>query len=118
MAKDDIVKHQFQPGQSGNPAGRPPGIPNSATRMNRILNLIEKQTNPVNGKIEEFTVAELLDLQQIIKARKGDTKAYTVIMERLEGRPAQSIDHTTAGKPMTFIVNRGGDGTKPTDTSN
>ncbi len=97
---------QFKPGQSGNPAGRPKGVPNTKTRLQRILNLIEEHKNPVTGELEKFTVAELLDMQQVIKARKGDTKAYQILLDRLEGRPQQSVDMTTNGKDLpTPILN-------------
>jgi hypothetical protein len=84
--------------------GRPKGIPNTKTRLQRILNLIEKHKNPVTGEMEDFTVAELLDLQQIIKARKGDTKAYSLLMDRLEGKPSQAVDITTDGQSLNVIV--------------
>lgn len=106
MAKEDIIEHQFKKGQSGNPAGRPKGVPNTKTRLQRILNLIEEHKNPVTGELEKFTVAELLDMQQVIKARKGDTRAYQILLDRLEGRPQQSVDMTTNGKDLpTPILN-------------
>lgn len=86
--------------------GRPKGVPNTKTRLQRILNLIEEHKNPVTGELEKFTVAELLDMQQVIKARKGDTKAYQILLDRLEGRPQQSVDMTTNGKDLpTPILN-------------
>ena len=106
MAKEDIIEHQFKKGQSGNPAGRPKGVPNTKTRLQRILNLIEEHKNPVTGELEKFTVAELLDMQQVIKARKGDTRAYQILLDRLEGKPQQSVDMTTNGKDLpTPILN-------------
>lgn len=35
MAAEDIIPHQFKPGQSGNPKGRPPGF---KTEVRRIYN--------------------------------------------------------------------------------
>ena len=105
MANEQNLK-PFKPGQSGNPAGRPKGVPNTKTRLQRILNLIEEHKNPVTGELEKFTVAELLDMQQVIKARKGDTRAYQILIDRLEGRPQQSVDMTTNGKDLpTPILN-------------
>lgn len=91
---------QFKPGQSGNPSGRPKGIPNAATRYQRLLNLIEKVKNPVTGELEEFTVAEIMDMKIMQKARNGDLGAYKEIMDRLEGRAKQAVDMTTNGKDM------------------
>lgn len=84
--------------------GRPKGVLNSKTRLERILNLIEKHKNPVTGEIENFTVAEVLDLKQIVKARQGDTKAYQTIMDRLEGKPSQAVDMTTNGNDINIAL--------------
>jgi len=94
----------FKKGTSGNPKGRPVGIPNSKTRLTRILKLTQELENPVTKELEEFTVAEQLDLAQIAKARKGDTRAYQVLMERLEGRPVQDIDVTTNGQNIVMYM--------------
>lgn len=91
-------------GEVRNPNGRGKGVPNSATRYKRLLQLVEKQKNPVTGKLENFTVAEVMDMAQMVKARKGDTRAYEVILDRLEGRPAQSMDVTSAGEKIEPIV--------------
>lgn len=90
----DGEKTRFKPGQTGNPNGRPPGVPNTATRLQRFLNLVQKGKNPVTKEDEEFTVAELMDLQQIAKAMKGDTAAWEKILNRLEGMPKQTNETT------------------------
>lgn len=100
---------QFKPGVSGNPAGKPKGVPHSKTRLLRLLELTENLKNPVTGEIEGFTIAEQLDLQQIIKARKGDTKAYTVIMDRLEGKPNLTVDTNITGSMNIALVEFVGD---------
>lgn len=87
-------------GVSGNPKGRPPGIPHSKTRLKRLLELTENLTNPITGELEGFSVAEQLDLAQIIKARKGDTTAYKTILDRLEGKPQQFTDITSGGEKL------------------
>lgn len=106
----DIGKDtQFKEGESGNPAGKPKGVPHSKTRLLRLLQLTENLKNPVTGEMEGFTVAEQLDMQQIIKARKGDTKAYTVILDRLEGKPDQAIDQNITGELNIALVEFVGD---------
>ncbi|MEY4334776.1 MAG: hypothetical protein RLZZ196_3526, partial [Bacteroidota bacterium] len=66
----------FKKGQVANPNGRPKGVPNSKTRLLRLLELVTKVRNPVTGEEEEFSIAEQLDMQIIAKARKGELKAY------------------------------------------
>ena len=51
-----------QKGEIRNPNGRPKGIPNSKTRLLRLLELVQVKTNPITGEKEEFTVAEQLDM--------------------------------------------------------
>ena len=94
----------FEPGKSGNPAGRPKGLPNSKTILNKFLALEEKVRNPVTGLEEEMSQLEIIYLQQIAKARKGDLKAMKEIMDRLEGKSMQSVDHTTQGEKITPII--------------
>ncbi len=89
MAREDNLK-PFQPGQSGNPSGKPKGATHSSTRLKRILELVQKARNPVTKEDEDFTVLELMDMKQIDKALKGDTKAYAEIIDRLEGKAAQT----------------------------
>lgn len=87
-------KTRFKKGQSGNPAGRPAGVPNTKTRLLRFLELEQEGTNPVTKEREQFTVAELMDLQQIAKALKGDLQAYSALLDRLEGKPPQNHEHS------------------------
>lgn len=90
----------YKKGQSGNPKGMKKGYVHSSTRLRRLLNITENLKNPVTGELEGFTVLEQLDMQQILKARKGDLPAYKEIMDRLEGKAAQSVDLTTLGRQL------------------
>ena len=84
----------FKKGQSGNPAGAKPGYTHSKTRLRRMLDLVQKAKNPVTKEEEDFTVLELMDLQQVAKAMKGDILAYREILDRLEGKATQTTEHT------------------------
>lgn len=84
----------FPKGVSGNPAGKPKGTQHSKTRLLRILDLVQKKRNPITGEEEEFTVLELMDMQMIAKALKGDQRAYEAVVDRLEGKPKQTTDIT------------------------
>ena len=81
-----------QKGEVRNPNGRPKGVPNSKTRLLRLLEIVQVQTNPITGEKEEFSVAERLDLMVLQKAFKGDLRAYQEILDRLEGRAKQTTD--------------------------
>jgi hypothetical protein len=84
----------FKKGVSGNPKGRPKGVQNSTTRLRRILELTQKKKNPVTGDIEDFSVAEQMDMALINKALRGDVIAYREIIDRLEGKAKQSVEVT------------------------
>ena len=105
---------QFKKGESGNPAGRPKGVPNSKTRLLRLLELVQVKTNPITGEKEEFTVAEQLDMMVLQKAFKGDLRAYQEILDRLEGRAKQTNEIELSGglqinweEKKTYIENKG-----------
>ena len=80
--RKDIYKDAkpFKPGQSGNPNGRPKGVPNAATRMKRFLELEINGKNPITKEEEQFTV--------------GDLSAWEKITDRLEGKPKQTAEFT------------------------
>ena len=101
-------------GEVRNPKGRGKGVLNSKTRLLKLLELVTETKNPVTGEIEEFTLAEQLDMQIIFKARKGDLKAYEILMDRLEGKPKQSTELEVSGgvnitweEKKTYIGNTG-----------
>lgn len=103
----------FEKGKPGGP-GRPKGVPNSKTRLLRLLEIVQVQTNPITGNKEEFSVAERLDLMVLQKAFKGDLKAYQEIMDRLEGRAKQSTELEVTGginitweEKKTYVSNTG-----------
>jgi hypothetical protein len=84
----------FKKGEVANPTGRPKGVQNSKTRLLRLLELVQKKRNPITGEEEDFTVLELMDMQMISKALRGDQKAYEAVVDRLEGKPKQTTDIT------------------------
>jgi hypothetical protein len=104
----------FKKGEIANPKGRPKGIPNSKTRLLRLLELVQVKTNPITGEKEEFTVAEQLDMMVLQKAFKGDLRAYQEILDRLEGRAKQTNEIELSGgltvnwdEKKTYVENKG-----------
>ena len=85
------VEHQWQPGQSGNPGGRPKG----RTLTARLRELLQAQATdrfgkPIEGKTWLDVVAEAL----IREAASGEVKAVKELVDRTEGkaRPAPDED--------------------------
>jgi len=86
-----------QKGEVRNPNGRPKGVLNSKTRLLRLLELVTTTKNPVTGEMEEFSIAEQLDMKIIAKAMKGDIRAYQELLDRLEGRAKQTNEIELSG---------------------
>lgn len=84
----------LEKGETANPRGRPKGHQNTATRMKKLFELVDTDKNPLTGKDEKFTGAELLDMALFKKALKGDVNAYREIMDRVEGKVSTPIDTT------------------------
>lgn len=70
---------RFKPGQSGNPKGRAKGAVNTKTFLEQELN--RKQRVTVDGKVRYLTNRQITILAQLSKARKGDPKAFRLVME-------------------------------------
>lgn len=80
----------FRKGQSGNPAGRPKAVLSAALRK----------------KLEEFdpradgaqTNAERIAERVVALAVEGNLEAVKICLDRLEGRPRQSVTVTTGSR--------------------
>jgi hypothetical protein len=87
----------FQPGQSGNPKGRP----KSKTISEALRELLEKEGN--EGKLLVDQIAEIL----LEKAKFGDLSAIKEVADRTEGKPRQQHQHSGpdgAAIPISIIT--------------
>jgi hypothetical protein len=79
----------FKPGQSGNPSGR-----NGQKPISDALKALLSR-NP--GKTLEQTVcdtnAQLIAFNMMVKALGGDKDTIKEVIDRTEGKPAQSVEH-------------------------
>lgn len=98
MTAKDIIKHQFKKGKDSrrNMDGRP--------KIPCIKGLIMKA---LGG--EELAEAEIQKMIQAMKdeAVNGDVRCFNALMDRVYGKPAQSVDVTSDGKsinPMQIVV--------------
>jgi uncharacterized protein DUF5681 len=73
---------QFQPGQSGNPKGRPPGRPNIKTMVERVIN----QRIPIRQGEEtrEMPLFQAVLYAQGLKGAKGDARSAGVFFKIAE----------------------------------
>lgn len=82
----------FKPGQSGNPNGRPKKLPQIDKLIANILGETE------SGGSE----AELILMALVKRAKKGDTRAAEIILERAYGKAKQPIEHSGEIKGFTI----------------
>jgi hypothetical protein len=92
--QDNIEKHKFQKGESGNPNGRPKGSKNRSTIARYWLEVEQKLKNPITNIEEIMSQEDLMTLALIKKAREGDVGAYRALMDSGYGSPIQQIDQT------------------------
>jgi len=75
-------QHQFKPGQSGNPKGRPKGSKNAQTILREIMT--GRIPARVGGKTVRMTICEAIFTKITEDALKGDPKAASFLMNRFD----------------------------------
>jgi len=98
--KENIEKHEFKKGESGNPNGRPKGAKNRSTIAKYWLEVNQKLKNPLTGTDEVMSQEDLMTLALIKKAREGDVAAYKALMDSGYGAPVQQIEQTNIELPF------------------
>jgi hypothetical protein len=86
---------RFQPGQSGNPKGRPPGRPNLKTMVERVIN----QRIPVRQGQEtrEMPLFQAVLYAQGLKGAKGDPRSAGVFFKIAEPKNENETEQGGAG---------------------
>lgn len=84
----------FKPGQSGNPKGKPPGAKNFSTKFVEAINKIADGTQ---STYEELFIKAIL--KQSIEQR--DARIMVEMWRQLAGAPAQKVDVTSGGEPVS-----------------
>lgn len=77
------VEHQFKPGQSGNPGGRP-----KSKLITRAYQEILERVDEKSGK----TFAEIIAEVVVLAAKDKNLPAVKEITDRTEGRPNQPVE--------------------------
>jgi hypothetical protein len=87
-------EHRFQPGESGNPKGRPKGAKNTSTLLRKILDSkIEVRTG---GTVRKISVREAILTRFAEAALKGDTKSAGFLLQRYD-MPETAEEHAING---------------------
>lgn len=92
------VEHQFKPGQSGNPKGRPKGA------ISLVAILREKLAEIPPGSEDRKTYADLFIQRALgIALNGGDVAMIRDILNRIDGLPQGSLDLNTSGEQKHVI---------------
>jgi len=89
---ENVEPYQFQPGQSGNPKGKPKG----ARSMSTILRELLETTIEVDG--EKIPYSEAIIKKLIKRADKGNLIAIREIFDRMEGKAKQEVQMNIEGR--------------------
>lgn len=96
------VSTRFQPGQSGNPAGRP-------RKERSLLKHVETELDAEmqireGNEVRRLTKREVLAKRMVNDALGGDAKAITALM-RLLGTATESNENAVATVPLESVMN-------------
>ena len=97
---ENIEKHKYEKGESGNPKGRPKGAKNRSTIARYWLEVNQNLKNPLTGESETMSQEDLMTLALIKKAREGDVNAYKALMDSGYGAPIQQVEQTIVEQPI------------------
>lgn len=108
----NLAAHRFQPGQSGNPGGRPKKLPITDYVRNqldqRIPETMRDRLPPffldVYGR--DATFGHLVAFKMIAKAWAGDLGAIREVLDRVEGKVAHKVAGGDGTGPVEFNVIR------------
>jgi len=105
--------HQWKPGESGNPKGRPKGSRSISDYLRRFGELdtpeqlrekMRAMFPQVARKGDKFTMEEALWLSAYVHAIKGESWAFNFIADRTEGKAVQPTKDLTESKDVEIVI--------------
>jgi len=85
-------EHQFKPGRSGNPKGRPKGSKNEASIWRDVLS--KRISIREGGKTRKVSVLEAMIMKYIERALSDDVKSATFVLNRIRLIEGNTPDET------------------------
>jgi hypothetical protein len=97
---ENIEKHKFKKGETGNPNGRPKKLPQLDVLLDSVL----------GEEKDGISAAEAILKALRMKASKGDVRAAEVLLDRAYGKPKQSIENKVlTDQPIIITLTEKGD---------
>jgi hypothetical protein len=104
MANEQNLK-PWKPGQSGNPAGKPPGTRHLSTWIQEMMEDDQFTRKLANGKTKKEMPVKAIVSTLITKALDGDMKAIDLLAKYGYGT---RLDLTTKEQPFSFSLGDSG----------
>jgi hypothetical protein len=98
---DHLQDTQWQPGQSGNPAGKPKGTKHLATYIREMLTDENFEQKLKDGTVIKGAPVEAIVRALIIKASKGNLRAFDLLSKYGYGT---KVDVTSDDKPLPVPI--------------
>lgn len=95
-------RHQFKPGRSGNPKGRPKDRKNETTLLTELLH--RKVTVNSGGEPKKITILEAILLRITEDSLRGNTKSAAFLLNRLSGAVEAESDSPELGEDDRSIL--------------
>ncbi len=102
---ENIVPHKFKKGETGNPNGRPRKLPSIDKLLVEVL----------GDEYDENSQAKAILKALVTKAKKGDTRAAEILLDRGFGKPKQSLDLNLPQIVKSFRIVGARDRTRSSD---
>jgi hypothetical protein len=93
--KENIEKHKFKKGQTGNPNGRPKKLP----ELDKLL------ADVLGEEKDGIEAAKVILMALRAKASKGDVRAAEVLLDRAYGKAKQTMDVSVSKKNLPDWIN-------------
>ena len=93
-------------GEIRNPKGRGKGVRGRATIVREWLMVEQKFKNPLTGKEEILSQADIMTLAVISKTRKGDVIAFRELMDSGFGKNTDIQETTIDVKPTRIVFKK------------
>lgn len=96
----NLVPHQFKPGQSGNPGGRPKKQPITDYLIDQldqpVPEAMKAKLPPIFVEVygTHATFGQVLAFQLVTQGLRGDMQAAKEILDRVEGKVTKKLEHS------------------------
>ena len=109
MARKATNPQNLKPAKKGeirNPNGRPKGSKDMSTIMREMLDTLVDVKDKNGAKLGKKSYKMLIIAKLMKKATDGDLRAVEILLDRMEGKASQPVEHSSnPDAPMSINLN-------------